>query len=147
MNPLPTTEPPDELDRLLSDFFKVKLKRPWPGAPSTPTAKSAEPSELAATRAAEAPRNAPTPARRDASARARVTLAASVALMFGTCWCLSDGFQPGERPGQGAPANGPRNLMLPGSGGDGHSHPPLQKIEEDKARGNGVNKIDMDKFE
>ena len=148
MNTLPTTsEPPDELDRVLSDFFKAQLKRPWPGAPSPIAEKSAEPSELAAARAAESPHNTPTPARRDNTARARVTLAASVALMFGTCWYLSEGFQPGERPGPAGPANGPRNLMLPASGASGDQHLPLQKIEENKARGNGGNRIDMDKFE
>ena len=149
MNALPTTtETPDELDRLLADFFKAQLKRPWPGAPTpTAAAKSAEPSELAAARAADAPRNHPTPARCDNTARARFTLAASVALMLGTCWYLSNGYQPGERPGPGAPVNGQRTLMLPGSGADGSTHPPLQKIEENKATENGGNKMDKDKFE
>jgi len=142
MNTLPTTEPPDDLDRLLSDFFKAQLKRPWPGAPfPSATAQSAEPSGLAAARAAEAP------ARRDTAARARVTLAASAALMFGVTLYLSDGFQPGERPGSGTPPHAPGMRMLPGGLNDGSTHPPLQKIEENKARGNGGDKIDVDKFE
>ena len=152
MNALPTnTETPDELDRLLADFFKAQLKRPWPGAPTpTATAKSAEPSELAAARAADVPRNHPTPARRDNTARARFTLAASVALMFGTCWYLSDGFQPGERPGQGTPVPaGPR--LLPHGGASGTDHETLQKLQENKAKANdgngGGDKIDMGKFE
>src|SRR5262245_44668066 len=99
MNTTPTnTEPSDELDRLLSDFFKGELKKPWPKAPM-PAASASEPSELAAARAAEAPRNTPaTPAGRDNTARARFTLAASVALMLGTCWYMSNGFQPGTQP-------------------------------------------------
>ena len=146
MNALPThTETPDELDRLLADFFQAQLKRPWPGAPTPAGVKSVEPSELVAARAAEAPHNTPTPARRDS--RARVTLAASVALMFGTCWYLSNGFQPGEPPIRGTPVNGPRIFMLPGGDADGGTHPPLQKIEENKARGNGGDKIDTGKFE
>ena len=142
MNTLPPiTETPDELDRLFSDFFKAQLKRPWPGAPST---TSAEPSELAVARTAEAPRNQPRPATRDTTARARFTLAASVAMMFGTCLYLSNGFQPGERQGTpSTPVNGPKILMLPGSGADGDKHLPLQKLEEDKAKGNGGVKSDL----
>ena len=49
MNTSPTnTEPSDELDRLLSDFFKGELKKPWPKAPVPPgaMASASEPSEL-----------------------------------------------------------------------------------------------------
>src|SRR5262249_36279363 len=90
--------PVDDLDRLLSEFFKGQLKRPRPAAPVVMTAAT-EPSVLAATRGPEleAPRNQPT-ANRDPGSRARYTLAASVALLLGTGWFLSNGFQPGERP-------------------------------------------------
>src|SRR5215213_8749196 len=104
MNTTPThAESSEELDRLFSEFFKAQLKHPWPNAPvpASGAAKPAEPSELVTARTAETPRNAPAPARRDNSARARFTLAASVALMLGTCWYLSNGFQPGSRPGVG----------------------------------------------
>ena len=150
MNNTPTnTEPSDELDRLLSDFFKGELKKPWPKAPMTPGARTSasEPSELAAARAAEAPRNQPRPANRDNTARARFTLAASVALMLGTCWYMSDGFQPGEGPVIAPPQNGPG--LLNDGRGDGKEHLPLQTIKEDRAKGSlgGPPKMDMGQFE
>jgi hypothetical protein len=148
--PPPHAEAPDELDRLFSEFFKAQLKHPWPNAPvpasSSASTQPTEPSELRAARAQEAPRNTPAPARRDSSARARFTLAASVALMLGTCWYLSNGFAPGSRPGQGTP--NPATPMLPDSGADADKHPPLKTLEEDKAKGNvGGTKMDLDKFE
>jgi hypothetical protein len=98
MNPL---SPNENVDRLLSAFFKAEMPDPWPAAP---TASTTEPSGLVAERA-EAPRNEPAVARRDHNSRARYTLAASVALLLGTCWTLSDGFQSGTR-GTNGPANG-----------------------------------------
>jgi hypothetical protein len=149
MNTLSTTpETPDELDRAFSEFFKAQLKQPWPKAPLPPGATAkAEPSELAATRAAEAPRNQPSPASRDNTARARFTLAASVALMLGTCWYLSNGFEPGARPGQVPVTPGPS--LLQNGGADGNKFAPLQKIGEDKAKETPVGppKIDMGKLE
>jgi len=147
MNTLPTNpETPDELDRLFSEFFKGQLRKPWPKAPVPPGASAtAEPSELAAARVAEAPRNHPSPASRDNTARARFTLAASVALLLGTCWTLSNGFQPGERPGQAPVAPGLPGL-LPDSGASGIDDPRLKKLGEDKAKGNNDGpKIDMSK--
>lgn len=144
MNTTPTTaEASDDLDLLLSDFFKGQLKKPWPKAP-VPASAAAEPSELAAARTAEAPRNTPTPAGRDNTARARFTLAASVALALGACWFLSNGFEPNERPGQqGAPVV-PK--LLQGSGADGTDDIRLKKIGEDKAKTDeGATKIDMSK--
>ena len=151
MNTTSSKPETDELDRLFSDFFTAQLQQPWPKAPVPGTASAAtEPSELVTTRAADAPRNSPAPARRDNTARARFTLAASVALMFGTCWYLSDGFQPGERPGQGTPVPaGPR--LLPHGGASGTDHETLQKLQENKAKANdgngGGDKMDKDKFE
>jgi hypothetical protein len=94
---LTKTETPDELDRLLSDFFKAQFNQPWPKAP-TPAAAATEPSELVTARTASAPRNEPAPTRRDNTARARFTLAASVAVFLGASWLLSNGFQPGTQP-------------------------------------------------
>jgi hypothetical protein len=95
--PLPTEnlEQRDPLDGLLSDFFKAQLKKPWPAAPATPPTST--PSAAAAPTAAPAqtPRNQPA-ARRDSSANARYTLVASVALLLGTCWAMSNGFQPAK---------------------------------------------------
>ena len=68
--------PPERVDDLLSDFFKSKLRQPWPAAPSV---LSAEPS----TRRTAVPSN-----------RARYTLAASVAILLGVCWLFSNGSRP-----------------------------------------------------
>lgn len=86
------TEPVDDL---LSDFFKSKLRQPWPPAPST-----AEPSSLLAARCAPQ------------SNRARVTLAASVAILLGACWYFSNGPQPAER---GKPDPGGSGILDKGS--------------------------------
>lgn len=147
MNTLPSKpEKPDDLDRLLSEFFKSELKKPWPKAPGTGAPKS-EPSELAAARTAEAPRNQPSPSARDNTARARFTLAASVALLLGTCWYLSNGFQPTASPGP-APSLPSTPKMLPVGGADGKNDPRLLKISEDNAKEPPVAppKIDMGKI-
>jgi len=139
MNKTPLTE--DSLDAMFSDFFKAKMQKPWPAAPATPTVRS-EPSSLAAARAAqtpvevEAPRNQPVAASHDSGSKARYTLAASVALLIGTCWTLSNGFQPGERS---APANGSPNSvnMNPITASDPAV---LTKIREENAtKGNNKN--------
>ncbi|HEY3789072.1 MAG TPA: hypothetical protein VGL71_09465 [Urbifossiella sp.] len=72
------------IDELLSDFFKSKLPQPWPAAPGSATA---EPSSLHAARRAA-----------NQGHRARVTLAAFVAVLIGVCWFFSSGSQPGPRP-------------------------------------------------
>jgi hypothetical protein len=161
MNTLQTNaETSDELDQLFSDFFKGQLKQPWPNAPvpssgasaSTGAKASSEPSGLVASRAADSPRNttpAPHARGRDSTARARFTLAASVALMLGTCWYLSNGYQPGTRSEQIVPTPGPPTLLQNG-GASGTDDLRLKKIEEDKAKGildNGGTKMDAGKFE
>jgi hypothetical protein len=115
----------ENLDRLLSDFFKSQLKQPWPAAPATTVS---EPSALVASRAAtsETPRNQP--AARDSNARSRYTLAVSVALLLGTCWYLSNGFQPGNRSGPTTPAGGG---MI--GGAEGSKPKALETIREDNA--------------
>ena len=148
MNATPTKSAAtqDELDRLFSDFFKSQLKRPWPNAPiPVATAAPAEPSELASARTSEAPRNRPNSAARDTTARARFTLAASVALMLGASLYLANDYEPGVRPV--TPASTPAlPNMLNGAGADGNKHEPLRTIEQEKAKEHGP-KVDMDKFE
>ncbi len=81
-------------------------------------------------------RNAPAPARGDNTARARFTLAASVALVLGATWYLSDGFQPGTRPTGNAPAiHGPG--MLNDSDAKGTKGGVLDKTNEIKGKDNG----------
>lgn len=113
----------DKLDALLGDFFKAQMKSPWPAAPATPpTSTPAAPAPVAA----DLPRNQPVAAR-DTGARARYTLAASFAVLLGTCWYLSSGFTPTERT---APAGGGTNVL----GGATAGHPdPLKELHKDHA--------------
>ncbi len=131
MNTTPLSE--DSLDAMFSDFFKSQLKKPWPTAPQTTTIHS-EPSSLAAARAAhtttEPPRNQPAAATHDSSSKARYTLAASVALLIGTCWTLSNGFQPGERP---TPGNGSSNSPLNMNSGTASDPDALKELRKEKA--------------
>jgi hypothetical protein len=120
------TGPVDDLDRLLADFFKSRMRNPWPAAPAV----TSEPAVLVAGRGGtEAPRNQPA-AVRDPGSRARYTLAASVALLLGTGWLLTDGFHPGPRPGP-APGTAPNGLV---DGGTASDPEPLKKLREEKAR-------------
>lgn len=64
---------PDSLDNLLAGFFHGQLPHPWPAAPAVASATLR------------------TPRIRDHGARARLTLAASVALFVGLCWSVSNG--------------------------------------------------------
>lgn len=133
--------PGDGLDRLLSEFFKSQMKHPWPSAPVVVS----EPSELVAARAtsADAPRHQPV--ERDSSRRARFTLAASVALLLGTGWLLTDGYRSGDRP-VANPARVPSGV----AGGTAGDSEVLKKIREEKARnGDGfvIPKADPPKFD
>jgi hypothetical protein len=137
----------DSLDRVLSDFFKAQMKNPWPAVPATIVS---EPSVLVAARnaSADAPRNQPSatspPAARDSGSKARYTLAASVALLLGTCWYLSNGFQPTERPRTG-PSNTPSGPGLFEKGTAGNPAA-LEELRKDNATGgNGIvrPKIDL----
>ncbi|MFO0796558.1 MAG: hypothetical protein U0804_03715 [Gemmataceae bacterium] len=78
-----TPPPTDGLDAALSDFFRSEMPKPWPAAPALATV----------------------PARRDPGRRARLTLAASVALLAGGCWLLSAGGGPAGGPKPAAPAD------------------------------------------
>ncbi|MBX9623606.1 MAG: hypothetical protein K2X82_07310 [Gemmataceae bacterium] len=73
-----TNHPPDALDQAFADYFGSQMPRPWPAAPAVASAAPARPAT-------------------DPSRRARWTLAASVALVLGGCWFLSNGSQPGSR--------------------------------------------------
>jgi len=137
----------DNLDRLLSDFFKAQMQSPWPAAPATP---ASEPSVLVAARnaSAEDPRNQPVatapPVTRDSGSKARYTLAASVALLLGTCWYLSNGFRPAERTAPGS-SNNPTGSGLIDKGIAGNPDA-LEQLRKDKATGgNGIirPKIDL----
>jgi hypothetical protein len=123
------TGPGDDLDRVLIDFFKAEMKRPWP---APPVVTSAEPSTVAAARAAvaDAPRNRPVP--RDTTARSRYTLAASVALLLGTCWYCSNGFQPAAPVGQTPQGDG---MLDKSRAGDPAA---LEQLKKDKALKGGV---------
>ena len=81
--------PPERTDQLLSDFFKSRMPHPWPAAP-------APASVLPASLRAPAESN-----------RARLTLAASVALLVGICWYLANGSNPGNRATPGPGGNAP----------------------------------------
>lgn len=136
-----TPNSPDDLDRLLSDFFKAQMKNPWPNAP---VAQTAEPSEHA-TRPA-APQNEPAPvARRDQTARAKFTLAASVALLLGTAFYMSDGYAPTAQPVAKPAATGAPSLFN-GSDAKAPQGGILDTISKDKANG-GAPKVDPSQFE
>lgn len=119
-----TNASPDELDRLLSGYFKAQMQRPWPAAP-VPT--QSEPAELVAVRNTT---TAASPAS-DHTTRSRITLAASVAILLGSCWYLSNGLEQGHRPAASKPSPGGEPGMLP----DGMSQDPeiLSKVKEIKA--------------
>jgi hypothetical protein len=129
--------PPDALDKLLSDFFKRQMKQPWPPAPVPPG-----PSPLSALDGRVSLNGKPTLAEPAPAARtpadpitpARLTLAASVALLLGGCWYLSGVWQPTAAPQNvaqpGAPAIDARKMTAEGA-------EPLDKIREDKARNVG----------
>jgi hypothetical protein len=116
--------PSDALDRLLSDYFKAQMKRPWPGAPR-PTAQAAPARrvEVRNTTAAGLLTNHPT--------RARITLAASVAILLGSCWYLSSESQPASRSAPDQP--GRTSSPLPLETGTAHGPEVLEKVKEIKA--------------
>lgn len=121
MNPTPS---PDPLDRLLSDFFQTQLRRPWPPAPLPPPAEG----PVVTPARSSAPSRASIA---DPAARARYTLAASVALLLGTCWYLSAGLPVGPR------AAGPRaatpDLLPDMTAGEPDALKQLRKDHAEKA--------------
>jgi hypothetical protein len=136
------TPPSDEsIDRLLSEFLKAQMPQPWPAAPAT--AATSEPSVLVASRAGatEAPRNQPA-VPRDTSARSRFTLAASVALLLGTCWTLSNGFQSGDRPATGPNGSNGPGVNLHDTTAEGKGGLPGAIANEKDKKGNPPVKVD-----
>ncbi len=89
---------PDELDRLLSAYFKHQLPTPWPAFRADP---SAEPSGLVA---------------RGSAGRSRATLAVSAAVLLGLGLVLSSGSWPAPSAGTPAPQAG---RLLPDSKASG----------------------------
>lgn len=76
--------PGDEVDRLLGAYFRAQMPAKWPAAP-TPTNAPAGPTR-------------PEPARgADPATKSRWALAASVALLIGSCWYLSGQATSGHR--------------------------------------------------
>jgi hypothetical protein len=91
MNTRIPNRPDDEVDRLFTAYFQGQLPDRWPNPPH-PRAEKAQPIPTASG---------------DPAARSRWALAASVALLIGSCWYLSghvtDGkAKPGFNPDGGA---------------------------------------------
>lgn len=141
MNTLPTNpETPDELDKLLSDFFKAQLKKPWPNAPVPPaTAQTNEPSELVTARSAPQGTPARPTKRADSTARARFTLAASVALVLGAGMLLSNSFDSGPRQ-DNAPVQNNGEML---KNGGAHDEGILKGVKENKAKENPPPKVNL----
>jgi hypothetical protein len=84
MNTRIPNRPDDEIDRLFTAYFQAERPARWPGCPR-PWADKAQP--VPASQA-------------DATARSRWALAASVALLIGSCWYLSGHMTDGKsKPG------------------------------------------------
>lgn len=80
----------DDLDGLLTAFFRTEMPSPWPGTPlpeDTPVLLR------------------PAPARKQPFFRSRLALAASVALLISGSWLLSDSFKE-------TPANGKSDVSV-----------------------------------
>ena len=73
--------PGDDVDRLVTAYFRSEMPAKWPAAPR-PWAEPARPS------------NGTTA---DPATRSRWALAASVALLIGSCWYLSNKATDGQR--------------------------------------------------
>ncbi len=120
--------PDDNMDRLLTDFFKAQLKTPWPTAPDTAPVCEPRP---AATASAQEPQTRRPAKNRDPGEKARYTLAASVAMLLGTCWYLSNGFPPAERGAPGMVNGVSAPDVLPGAGASDPSV--LKELRKDNA--------------
>ncbi|MBO0699828.1 MAG: hypothetical protein J2P46_15630 [Zavarzinella sp.] len=75
--------PGDEVDRLLTAYFRAQMPAKWPAAP-VPSGGISPPARQNAV---------PT----DPTAKSRWALAASVALLIGSCWYLSEKATDGHR--------------------------------------------------
>jgi len=83
----------DDVDRLLSDFFRAELPNPWPAAP----VPDEQPQSL--------PLSTRKPMQRGSALRSRFALAASVALLLIGGWFLSGKFE--DVSGAGSSGFGP----------------------------------------
>lgn len=76
--------PDDDLDRLFTAYFRAEMPARWPNAPR-PWAQTVQPAQAASA---------------DPTRRSRWALAASVALLIGSCWYLSGHVTNGKsKPG------------------------------------------------
>jgi len=80
--PQPTV-PGDDVDRLLTAYFRAQMPAKWPAAPSPGGLRRSARDE-------SSPRT-------DPAAKSRWALAASVALLVGSCWYLSGKATDGHR--------------------------------------------------
>lgn len=117
MTPDPRTVPPDDLDRKLSSLFASQVPNPFPAFRHP---EPAVPSGLASARNGA-----------DAGLRARATLAASVALMVGTCWYLSGG-------PTGHPTAPPPGAGVSGATADGQNTDILKGIHKAGEKGDSA---------
>lgn len=96
MNTRIPNRPDDHVDRLYADYFRAQLPARWPNPP-TPWADPARPA---------------TAASGDPASKSRWALAASVALLIGTCWYLSGHISDGKRKPGFDPEGGAANSKL-----------------------------------
>lgn len=81
MNTRPSNRPADdEIDRLFTAYFQARRPAQWPSCPR-PWADRAQPA---------------TASQPDAASRSRWALAASVAILIGSCWYLSGHMTAGK---------------------------------------------------
>ncbi len=84
MNTRIPNRPDDEIDRLFTAYFRAEMPARWPNAPR-PWAETVQPSLAASA---------------DPARKSRWALAASVALLIGSCWYLSGHVTDGKaKPG------------------------------------------------
>jgi len=77
----------DEVDRLLSSFYRSEMPTKWPAAPK-PWAEKARPQAVASSS--------------NPVSRSRWALAASVAILVGGCWYLSTNMTNGKQRPDGS---------------------------------------------
>jgi hypothetical protein len=84
MNTRIPNRPEDEIDRLFTAYFRAEMPARWPNAPQ-PWAQTVQPAQSASA---------------DPARKSRWALAASVALLIGSCWYLSGHVTDGKaKPG------------------------------------------------
>ena len=99
---------PEALDPVLSEFFRSRMRSPWPPAP-VPASAVAEP--VGIDRNPSSRPRAVSPGQANSASRARLTLFASVALLLGTGWYLSDSGPAVERATKRSGTGGGPNVL------------------------------------